>query len=670
MIFHPLKNFFKVIFLTGEERKYVRQIADSEYFDVLYYRRNNQSLLAKLFPIQHYVTIGEKAGLQPNSSFSPIHYTTLNIDLSTVVPLKHYIEYGYCEPRILLEQSEKGAHSSNNSGPYRFVAPHKPDNLETIINNLKSPIKFSIIVPLYNTSELLFTEMVQSVQEQWYQDWELLLIDDASPDENVRKMLEDIDHPQIIKILCEENLGISGATNIGLKNAKGHFVVFLDHDDLLTADCLYELSLCIDENEADFVYSDEDKIDYDGKFIQPHFKPDWSPDTLMSIMYTCHVSCVKRCLLEETGFLRSEFNGSQDWDLILRVTEKTDKICHIPKVLYHWRIIPESVASDISAKPYALDAGVRAREDALKRRGVQGTVETLPDLVVYQSVKYDVIGKPLVSIIIPSRDNADVLQRCIESIYQQTDYKNFEVIHVDNGSEKQETEKVLNKLQNEGMITTYRHVMPFNFAEMCNIGSEHAKGEILLFLNDDTEVLQADWLSRMIGYSQQKHIGAVGAKLIYPNSNLIQHAGVIHLKNGPSHAFLKMDDSEFGYVARNKLEYNWLAVTGACLMIERHKFEDVGRFSTDFPVAYNDVELCYRLYSNKFYNVMLPRVKLVHHESLSRGLDHEDPEKMKRLVESFKKLNSLYPEFASGDPFFNKNFQPNDYMFSEDFPIR
>lgn len=670
MSVHPLMNFLKVIFLSGEERRYVRQIADSDYFDVLYYRNNHKSLLAKLFPIRHYVTIGEEKGLQPNSYFSPIDYTTLNIDLSQVVPLKHYIEHGHNEPRVLLKDSEIDAHSVNRTGPYKYVAPQEPDDLESTIENLKSPIKFSIVVPLYNTSELLFTELVQSVQKQWYSNWELILVDDASPDANVQKMLEAIDHPQIVKINSKENLGISGATNIGLKNAKGDFIVFLDHDDLLTADCLYELSLCIDINDADFVYSDEDKIDTEGNFVQPHFKPDWSPDTLMSIMYTCHVSCVRRALLEETGYLRSEFNGSQDWDLILRVTEKTEKIYHIPKVLYHWRIIPESVASDIDAKPYALDAGIRAREDALKRRGIQGTIETLTELVVYQSVKYDVIGEPLVSIIIPSRDNPEVFLRCIDSIYAETEYKNFEIIHVDNGSEKPETQIVLSKLQEAGKIETIREEMPFNFSEMCNLGSERAKGSILLFLNDDTEVLQSDWLSRMIGYAQQKHIGAVGAKLLYPNTNLIQHAGVVHLKNGPSHAFLKMDDSEFGYVARNKLEYNWIAVTGACLMIEKHKFEDIGRFSTDFPVAYNDVELCYRLYSNKFYNVMLPRVKLVHHESLSRGLDHEDPEKMKRLIASFKKLNSLYPEFASGDPFFNKNFQPNDYMFSQELPIR
>ena len=509
------------------------------------------------------------------------------------------------------------AHLVENPRAYTFVPRARPDDIETIIAGMTRRPTFSIVVPLYNTPAELLFKMVDSVLSQWYPYWELVLVDDKSPQRSVRDSLAGMSDPRIKKVLLDVNLGISGATNAGLAKASGEYIVFLDHDDELTDDCLFELARRIEAEDADYIYSDEDKLGPDGRCEQPFFKPDWSPDTLMSTMYTCHVSCVRRTLAEEVGGLRPEFDGSQDWDFVLRVAEKTKRISHIPKVLYHWRIIPASAAFDVSAKPYAFDAGRRARVAALERRGHIGTVQPVQELPGYFRVRYALQGTPLISIIIPSRNNGPVLQRCVATIFNRSAYANFEIILLDNGSTDELTLEILQFLRASPKIRIIRHDSDFNYAELNNIGVRAANGSLLLFLNDDTEVISPSWLEDMGGYAQLDHIGAVGAKLLYPQGQKVQHAGVVNLAGGPGHAFLLRDARDPCYFNRNLLEHNWIAVTGACLMIERVKFERAGGFDEAFPVAYNDVELCFRLLRNRLFNVVCSTVQLVHHESLS-----------------------------------------------------
>lgn len=564
---------------------------------------------------------------------------------------------------IVLDATGRYALSQTASG-YTYIEPQRPHDLDARLAASGSAVSFAIVVPVYNTAVDLLDAMVSSVTAQWYPHWTLILVDDASTSEQTRKALDRINHPQIKLLRLGVNLGIAGATNAGLAIAEEDFVVFADHDDELTVDCLYELALCINHDQADFVYSDEDKLDELGAFTQPHFKPDWSPDTMMSTMFTGHISCVRRSLLEQVGVLRSEVNGCQDWDLVLRITEKTARISHVSKVLYHWRIIPESVASDIAAKPYVLEASQRVRADALVRRGLSGSVEPVLQVPGYFRINYHLQGAPRISIIIPTRDGGGVLRCCVESIQKVSTYRNFEVIILDNGSVDAETLAYLQQLDRQDNTRVIRHDAPFNFSELNNIGALHATGELLLFLNDDTEVIHGDWLQRMGGYAQLSHIGAVGAKLVYPQGSKTQHAGVINnMAVGPAHAFHNQDADTPGYFMRNLLEYNWLAVTGACLMMERKKFNAIGTFNTQLPIAYNDIELCIRAFKSGLFNVVCQAVTLVHHESVSRGVDGEDPVKVERLRSELRRLYEMHPDYYQFDPFHNPNLDQTTVNF-------
>lgn len=552
---------------------------------------------------------------------------------------------------------------STVAAAYTYVPPRPPADLAERLAALTPRTRFAIVTPVYNTRPDWLADLLASVRGQWYPDWELILVDDASPDADTQAALAGIDDPRVRVLRLPANQGIAGATNAGLAVAEGDFVVFLDHDDELTPDCLYELALCIDREQPDYVYSDEDKRAPSGQYTEPHFKPVWSPDTMMSTMYTCHVSCVRRSLLAEVGGLDPAVDGCQDWDLVLRITERTRRISHIPKVLYHWRILPASIASDIAAKPYVLEASRRVREAALSRRQLAGTVEPLPRMPGYFRINYALRGEPLISIVIPSRDNAPVLRRCLESIFALSSYRRFELVILDNGSVQPETLAYLAEVGARPEVTVIRHDAPFNYSELNNLGVRHATGELLLFLNDDTEVLQADWLQRLGGYAQLPHIGAVGAKLLYPGGRLVQHAGIVNLEDGPGHAFLRQDANSPGYFMRNQLEYNWLAVTGACLMIERRKFEQIGGFAECLAVAYNDIDLCLRLHDAGHYNVVVPAVQLIHHESVSRGVDHIDPAKLSRLQGEAKLMYQRNPRYFQYDPFHSINLHPNGIHF-------
>ena len=567
------------------------------------------------------------------------------------------------KPSFIVRTKDGRYSLSPVSKGYTYIEPQRPHNVEAHLLSLANPVSFSIVVPVYNTAPELLAAVLSSVKAQWYAHWTLILCNDCSSEPKTLQALSEIDHPQIKVLHLPVNQGIAGATNAALKAVEGDFIVFMDHDDELTVDCLYELALCIERDQPDFVYSDEDKLTEEGDYAQPHFKPDWSPETMMSTMFTGHVSCVRSSLLSTVGELRTEFNGCQDWDFVLRVAEHTQRISHVPKVLYHWRIIPESVASDIAAKPYVLDASRRVRAEALRRRGLSGSVEEVEQVPGYFRVNYHLQGTPKISIIIPSRDNGEVLRCCIESIRSKSTYRNFEIIVLDNGSVEEETLVYLNTAATSDEVLVIRHDAPFNYSELNNIGSKHATGEILLFLNDDTEVLSNDWLQRMGGYAQLPHIAAVGAKLLYPKSMRVQHAGVVNLLQGPTHAFHLYEKYAPGYFMRNLLEYNWLAVTGACLMIEASKFKAIGEFDTNFPIAYNDVELCIRSVKKGFYNVVCQAASLIHYESVSRGLDSVDSVKTERLKSECRRLYDLHPDYYQYDPFHSQNLLPSGSNF-------
>jgi len=528
----------------------------------------------------------------------------------------------------------------------------------------------SIVVPVYNVEDRHLIPCIDSVKNQIYRNWELILVDDCSDYESVRKTLKKKSRfrRNIRVIYREENGGISACTNTGIEAANGEYIAFMDCDDTLAPFALYEVVKKLNESEYDFIYSDEDKIDDDGtRRHDPFFKPDWSPDTLMSYMYTSHLGVYKTEIVRQLDGLRSEYDGCQDYDLTLRFTELTDKVGHIPKILYHWREREESTAANPESKGYVKDRSKACKEDALERRGLTGDLEWIEDIYQYR-VRYIPQDEPLVSIVIPSKDNPGLLEQCIGTLAKKTDYKKYELIIVDNGSSEKNRE-LYQRICGKYKCRYHYEEMDFNFSRMCNIGAILSKGEYLLFLNDDIEIDDGQWLDRMLGQAQIPHAGAVGAKLLYPETTLIQHDGVISIESGPVHEFAKMDDSEMYYFNRNRLDFDVLAVTAACLMVNKAKFEEIGGFDENLAVAYNDIDLCFRLRKSGYYNVVRNDAVLYHHESISRGDDAVDPEKFKRLMAEQDNLYNKHPEYRRKDPYYNVNLTQVDCDFSNNYEM-
>lgn len=545
---------------------------------------------------------------------------------------------------------------------------------------------FSVVIPVYNVEDSMLRACINSVLGQTYHNFEIILVDDASSQASVREVLGEYEGRSGITVIYrKENGHISRATNDGIRAAKGDFVALCDCDDLYAPNALYEIAKKLNEDSTlDYIYSDEDKISQNGKKrSDPFFKPDWSPQTFMSFMYTCHLSVFRREILEKVGGLRVGFEGSQDYDLVLRVMEKTTHIGHVPQILYHWRMREESTANDMAAKPYALEAAAKAKAEALERRGEKGEI-TLISSVSQHRVTYIPQGNPLVSVIIPSKDNVEMLSMCLLGIVKNTEYQNYEIIIVDNGSKEE------NRTEIENIVVNYRTAenreikylyqpMQFNFSKMCNIGAAEAKGDFLLFLNDDVEVSATikqnpyfttqtgQWLSILLGQAQVSYTGAVSCKLYYPEGLQIQHSGVVNLPIGPAHCLYGGSDCYNYYYGRNLLDYNYCSVTGACLMIAREKFDKAGGFDEELSVAYNDVALCFRLVELGYFNVVRNDVALIHHESVSRGLDRASAVKEERRAREMQLLYQKHPKFQKGyDPCYNPNLVSDKVDFSMD----
>lgn len=531
--------------------------------------------------------------------------------------------------------------------------------------------KISIVVPVYNVIKEQLEECIESVLNQTYKNYELIMIDDASTLQSIRPTLEKyVDKPKIIIDFHTKNEQISKTTNDCIEKSSGEFIAFLDCDDTLAPDALESVVKKLNEDSSlDFIYSDEDKLTEDGtKRHSPFFKPDWSKDTFLSLMYTCHFSVYRKKIVEKINGLTVGLDGAQDYDFTLRFINMTDKIGHIPKILYHWRERKESIASNPEAKPYALNAIKKLKENYLKENNLKGHVEYDNEVFQYRIV-YEEKNNALVSIIILSKDHPKILETCVKSIKEKTGYKNYEIIVMDNGSEKE------NKLKYEELSKKYKfqyyyEKLDFNFSKMCNLGTKKAKGTYYLFLNDDVEIITNTWLERLLGQASQKHTGAVGAKLYYPNSKIIQHDGIVNLRHGPSHILMGQDDSKLYYYCNNRLDYNYLAVTGACLMISQKKFAEVQGYDEQLPVAYNDVDLCFKLHKLGYSNIVRNDVLLYHYESLSRGNDIVNIEKINRLRKEKKYLYLKHPEYLGKDPYYNPNLDQTSIDFKIDANIK
>ena len=532
------------------------------------------------------------------------------------------------------------------------------ENKEEFCNSsLKYNPLISIIIPVYNAKEKVLKECINSVFNQTYKNFEICIADDNSTLNETIETLKEYENNEKIKIVYrKENGMISKCMNSALELATGDYIGFLDNDDVLDKNALYYMVKELNNNKKlDLIYSDEDKLDEKGNYCDPNFKPDWSPDTFLSMNYICHFTIIRKKIIDEIGGFKSKYDGAQDYDLFLRVTERTKNIGHISKILYHWRKSDTSTAAQNNNKDYVRIAGQKALEDALKRRKIQGEV-LLDSNSPFYRIEYKFIKEPKVSIVIPTKDHKPLLEKCINSIYEKTKYKNFEVIVINNNSTEKDSLEYLNNLEKiYSNITLINDDSEFNFSRINNNAIKKIDTDYILLLNNDTKVITPGWLSTMVGYASQKHVGCVGAKLLY-SDDTIQHGGVILGLGGvASHAYIGADRNSLGYFGRLCVPYNYSANTAACLMISKKKYDEVGGLDEALKVAYNDIDFNIKLLKKGYYNVFLPQVELYHFESKSRGFD-TTPEKKKRFEEEEKYMYSKWGKTIFEDKFYNSNF--------------
>ncbi len=542
----------------------------------------------------------------------------------------------------------------------------KPEEVKRQQNTrFSKPIIFSILMPLYNTPEKFLRQAIESVIMQTYPGWELCLADGS-----------DAEHAEVEQI-CKEymardrriryrklkkNEGISGNTNACLDMAAGDFIALFDHDDVLHPCVLFEYMKAICDQGADYIYCDE--ATFRGKetiddMITLHFKPDYAPDNLRANNYICHFSAFDRKLLECMPLFRSEFDGSQDHDMILRLTAKAKCVTHVPKLLYYWRSHAGSVASDINAKRYAIEAAKGAVADSLRQQGFENfEITSTKAFETIFRIKYEILGNPKVSIVIPNKDHLGDLQRCITSILDKTTYDNYEIIVVENNSTTDEIYEYYKKIQEYDNVRVITYEDDFNYSKINNLGVENAQGEYILLLNNDTKVITLDWIEELLMYAQREDVGAVGAKLYYEDMT-IQHAGVVlglgaHRTAGHSH--YRVSSNNLGYMGRLCYAQNVMAVTGACLMMKKSLYTELGGLDENFAVSLNDVDLCVRAWKEGYVNVFTPFAELYHYESVSRGLD-DSGEKVARYDRESEAFRTKWKELlVKGDPYYNVNF--------------
>ncbi len=531
----------------------------------------------------------------------------------------------------------------------------------------KCPL-ISIAIPVFNTPQRYLRTTLSSVVNQLYPNWELCLADDGSTAPHVAPVLREYadNDPRIRIVSRTVNGGISAATNSAVDSVTGEFIAFLDHDDVLPIHALYLVAReIVRDPDLDVIYSDEDKINRWGRRYDPHFKSDWNPDLFLAQNMIAHLGVYRTSLVRKVGGLRPEFDGSQDYDLALRIVEQTQPqyIRHIPHILYHWRAAAGSTARVADAKPYAVIASRRAVQDHLQRKGIRAEVDFAMGSP-FLHVRYALDSEPLVSIIVPTKDQQGLLSRCVDGILNRTNYHKLEVLIVDNCSEESITRSYLEKIAAHQQVRVLRYQQRFNFSLINNWAAKQASGEILLFLNNDTDVIDPDWLRHMVANACRPEVGAVGAKLLYSNGR-VQHGGVILGMGGVGrHFHLGRRRNDPGYFCRALLQQNLSAVTAACLTMRRKIFDEVGGFNgRDLRVAFNDVDLCLRVRQRGYLIVWTPLAELYHHESASRESDLLPARHQEFLLE-YEYMRSKWGRLLDRDPYFNANLSLRNFSLS------
>lgn len=678
---HPLLHYLKHFNDTGIQPC---ELFRSEYVT------ETQALLPDEDPLAFYLeqlASGGRdfrlRGFSPWPLFDRAHYLSANADLMPLAeehnldPFGHFVLHGYREGRSahpLQRYNQFVNHELLHLEPFNLNSPVDEnwfqhlkaskakaayfEGQKVLAQRLEYRPRISIIVPVFQVKPRYLVEMIESVLAQTYENWQLCLVDDASVRyrNEILSILKDYAarDERIQFRLRQENGHICATSNDCLAIADGEFVALLDHDDLLTPDALYECAAALNERpDLDILYSDEDKVDAWGVFSDPYYKPDWSPHSLWSRMYACHLTVYRRKLVDEVGGFHVGFEGSQDHDLLLRCSARTTRIHHIQRVSYHWRIHPESTAGGGEAKPYAAEAGVKAVRAAVAARGIAADISSSLENSSTFWVRPKVNDHPLVEVIIPSRNGTKILSRCLNSIFEMTTYDKFRVTVIDNGSTEEEFFELMERWSHAepNRFRTLRDDRPFNYAALNNAAVNVSEGEFLLFLNNDTEVISESWIEDMLGYAQLEEVGAVGAKLYYPDGS-IQHAGAVTGLGIASHVMKSFPGNAPGYFRNLELVTNYSVVTAACMMVSKVKFQAVNGFEDYLSVAFNDVDFCLKLRKSGYYNVYLPFVELYHHESKSRGFD-DKPFKLERLQREESFMRQAWGKSLNCDPFYS-----------------
>lgn len=561
--------------------------------------------------------------------------------------------------KIKYKQREKIAMKNYGTNSFPSEEVRKQQE-ETVFDYM--PV-ISILVPLYNTPQNFLEQMIGSVEYQTYKNWQLCLADgsdDAHSFVGEYCMKKAAADSRIVYKKLEKNEGISGNTNQCYTMATGDYIALFDHDDILHPEVLFEYAKAINEKKADYLYCDETTFAGDdiNKMLTMHFKPDYAPDNLRANNYICHFSCFKRELLEGTELFRTKFDGSQDHDMILRLTDNAKSIVHVPKLMYYWRSHAGSVASNINAKTYAIEAARGAVADSLRTHGYKNfRITSTRAFETIFKISYEVIGNPKISIVIPNKDHREDLERCITSIKEKSTYDNYEIIVVENNSVTDAIFEYYKSVEGEN-VKIVKYEGEFNYSKICNLGVKNATGEYVLLLNNDTQVITVNWMEEMLMYAQRADVAAVGAKLYYGNKT-IQHAGVViglgaHRTAGHTHYGQSREN--LGYMGRLCYAQNVTAVTGACLLVKKALYDEVGGLDEGFAVSLNDVDFCLKLRQKGYLNVWTPFAELYHFESISRGLD-DNGEKAERYNKESEKFREIWKEqLEAGDPYYNTNF--------------
>ena len=568
--------------------------------------------------------------------------------------LRYLKHYGPKE--FLIRLSERMEPEEVPYGPWREQYCAKEEDLARQKNHKFSYCpKISVVVPAYRTPEIFLRQMIESLEKQSYENWELVIGNASPEDETMARILKEYTgkDPRVKNVPIPENIGIAENTNAALAAAAGNFVGFMDHDDLLAPDALFEIAIRLEKDPSiDAFYTDEDKVRTDlSEYFQPHFKPDFNLDLLRANNYICHFCVIRKSLIEEVGGLRSEFDGAQDYDLVFRCVEKTIT-AHVPRILYHWRVHQVSTADNPISKTYAFEAGQRAIEAHLLRCGEHA--EVLPELDRgFYRVRYKMQGNPKISILIPNKDHIKDLEKCLESI-SRSDYKNYEIIIIENNSEKAETFAYYKTIESDH-IRILRWDGPFNYSAINNYAVSETDGEYLVLLNNDTEVIGKDWLEEMLANCQRKEVGIVGAKLYYPGGQ-VQHAGVIvGIRGIAGNMFRGLPKGYSGYLHKASTQQDLSAVTAACMMVKRSVYEEVGGFEERLAVAFNDIDFCLKVRRCGYLVVYDPYVELYHYESRSRGAE-DNEEKIRRYQCEIDYVRRTWSEIMEkGDPMYNPN---------------